>query len=124
MPLSLTSSAFEQGGKIPARFTCEGNDTSPPLSWTGAPPETRTFALIADDPDAPDPEKSQRVYVHWVAYNIPGNTTELQEDASKKGLPGNPHRGEMTGTKGITAVRVRQSAGTGTSSSFTRWTLS
>ncbi len=92
MPLSVTSSAFEQGGKIPSRFTCEGNDTSPPLSWTGAPSETKTFALIVDDPDAPDPEKPQRVYVHWVAYNIPGNTTTLQEDASRKGLPGNaPH---------------------------------
>ena len=93
MPLSITSSAFEQGGKIPSRFTCEGNDTSPPISWTGAPPETKTFALIVDDPDAPDPEKPQRVYVHWVAYNIPGSTAELQENASKKGLPGNAPQG-------------------------------
>jgi Raf kinase inhibitor-like YbhB/YbcL family protein len=93
MPLSITSSAFEQGGKIPSRFTCEGKDTSPPLDWTGAPPETKTFALIVDDPDAPDPEKPQRVYVHWVVYNIPGNTTSLEEDASKKGLPGNAPQG-------------------------------
>ena len=49
--------------------------------------------MIVDDPDAPDPEKPQRVYVHWVVYNIPGNATDLQEDASKKGLPGNAPQG-------------------------------
>lgn len=87
MPITVTSTAFQQGGSIPARYTCEGDDTSPPLSWSGAPSQTKSFALIVDDPDAPDPEKPQRVYVHWVVYNIPGTTTSLPENASKKGLP-------------------------------------
>jgi len=88
MPVTVTSSAFEQGGSIPSRYTCEGDDDSPSLSWSGAPSGTKTFALIVDDPDAPDPEKPQRVYVHWVVYNIPATTTSLPENASKKGLPG------------------------------------
>lgn len=87
MPLTVTSTAFEQGGSIPSRYTCEGEDISPPLSWSGAPDGTKTFALIVDDPDAPDPEKPQRVYVHWVVYNMPGKTTGLRENASKRGLP-------------------------------------
>jgi Raf kinase inhibitor-like YbhB/YbcL family protein len=94
MPLSVTSTAFEQGGSIPSRYTCEGDDTSPPLSWSGAPPATKSFALIVDDPDAPDPEKPQRVYVHWVVYNLPATTTILPENASKKGLPGNVAQGK------------------------------
>ncbi|HYN82832.1 MAG TPA: YbhB/YbcL family Raf kinase inhibitor-like protein [Gemmatimonadaceae bacterium] len=93
MRLSVTSTAFDQGGSIPSRCTCEGDDTSPPLSWTGAPSGTKSFALIVDDPDAPDPEKPQRVYVHWVVYNIPAATSSLPEDASKKGLPGGAAHG-------------------------------
>ena len=85
--LQLTSTAFAQGGGIPVRHTCEGDDISPALSWTGAPSGTKTFALIVDDPDAPDPAKPQRVYVHWVVYNIPSNITSLAEDAPRKGLP-------------------------------------
>jgi Raf kinase inhibitor-like YbhB/YbcL family protein len=84
MSLTVTSSAFEQGGSIPSRYTCEGDDTSPPLSWSGAPSGTKTFAIILDDPDAPDPEKPQRVYVHWVVYNVPSSSTSLPENASKK----------------------------------------
>ena len=87
MALTVTSSAFEHGGSIPARYTCEGDDTSPPLAWSGPPSGTKSFALIEDDPDAPDPEKPQRVYVHWVIYNIPSATTDLPENASRKGLP-------------------------------------
>jgi len=93
MPLTVTSSTFEQGGSIPARYTCEGDDTSPPLSWSGAPSGAKSFALIVDDPDAPDPEKPQRVYVHWVVYNIPATTTSLPENASKQGLPAGAAQG-------------------------------
>lgn len=94
MALTVTSTAFEQSGSIPSRYTCEGDDTSPPLSWSGAPPGTKSFALIVDDPDAPDPEKPQRVYVHWVVYNIPAATTSLPEDASKEGLPAGSVQGK------------------------------
>jgi len=85
--LQFTSTAFTQGGAIPARYTCEGNDSSPPLAWSGAPAGTRSFALVVDDPDAPDPAKPQRVWVHWVVYNLPATVTGLAENASKQGLP-------------------------------------
>jgi Raf kinase inhibitor-like YbhB/YbcL family protein len=86
MSLLITSPAFSEGGPIPAKYTCEGQDISPPLAWSGAPPNTKSFALIVDDPDAPDPAKPQRVYVHWVVYNIPPNVSALPENASKSGL--------------------------------------
>jgi len=87
MTLKVTSSAFQQGGAIPARYTCEGQDLSPPLAWSGMPGNAKTIAVIVDDPDAPDPAKPQRVYVHWVVYNIPAATTSLAENASKTGMP-------------------------------------
>ncbi len=83
----LSSPAFAANGSIPSKYTCEGGDISPPLEWSGAPSDTKSFALIMDDPDAPDPAKPQRVYVHWVVYNIPASTTKLPENAAKSGLP-------------------------------------
>jgi hypothetical protein len=70
--IQLTSPAFAYGEKIPVRYTCEGDDISPPLRWTGAPVETRSYALIMDDPDAP-----RGTWVHWVLFNLPGTTVEL-----------------------------------------------
>jgi Raf kinase inhibitor-like YbhB/YbcL family protein len=70
--ISLTSPAFAYGEKIPVRFTCEGDDVSPPLQWSGAPVETRSYALIMDDPDAP-----RGTWLHWVLFNLPGETVEL-----------------------------------------------
>ncbi|HEX6575888.1 MAG TPA: YbhB/YbcL family Raf kinase inhibitor-like protein [Gemmatimonadaceae bacterium] len=93
MEFRITSSAFDHNGRIPSKYTCEGDDRSPPLEWSGAPEGTQTFALIVDDPDAPDPAKPQRVYVHWVLFNIPANTTRLEENAWKSNLPG----GAVTG---------------------------
>jgi len=87
MSIKVMSPAFQPGGPIPSKYTCEGQDISPPLAWSGAPSTTKSFALIVDDPDAPDPAKPQRVYVHWVVYNIPATTTSLPENASKTGLP-------------------------------------
>jgi Raf kinase inhibitor-like YbhB/YbcL family protein len=86
MSLTITSAAFEQGRDIPARYTCEGQDVSPPLSWSDVPRNAKSLALIVDDPDAPDPAKPQRVYVHWVVYNIPVSAA-LKENASKQGMP-------------------------------------
>lgn len=85
--LIITSPAFAPNGSIPSKYTCEGADTSPPLEWFGVPKDAQTLALIVDDPDAPDPAKPQRVYVHWVVYNIPANITKLPENAAKAGLP-------------------------------------
>ena len=74
MSLSLTSAAFADGSPIPARHTCDGADASPPLRWTGAPPTTKTFALICDDPDAPG-----GTWVHWVLFNISAEQDHLPE---------------------------------------------
>ena len=76
--MQLTSSAFTEGGSIPAEFTCEGKDISPPLKWSGAPARAKSLALIVDDPDAP-----AGTWVHWVLYNLPASTSELPENASR-----------------------------------------
>ncbi|MGH7568296.1 MAG: YbhB/YbcL family Raf kinase inhibitor-like protein [Gemmatimonadales bacterium] len=76
--MNLTSTAFGDGAPIPEKFTCDGPDVSPALAWTGAPPNTRTFALIMDDPDAP-----MGTWVHWVLWNLPGATTSLPEGVPK-----------------------------------------
>lgn len=70
----LTSSAFGDGERIPDKYTCVGEDVSPPLRWEGAPEGTKTFALIVEDPDAPG-----GTFIHWVLFNIPGDVTELPE---------------------------------------------
>jgi Raf kinase inhibitor-like YbhB/YbcL family protein len=80
--MQLTSSAFGPNEEIDAKYTCEGADVSPPLSWSGAPEGTKSFALIVDDPDAPDPKAPKRVWVHWVVCGIPASTHELAEGAS------------------------------------------
>lgn len=77
--MELTSTAFNHGGEIPTRFTCEGQDTAPPLAWRDVPDGTRSLALIVDDPDAPDPAKPQRVWVHWVLHDIPPAAAGLPE---------------------------------------------
>jgi Raf kinase inhibitor-like YbhB/YbcL family protein len=66
----LGSSAFGDGEPIPRRYTCDGDDVSPPLSWADAPPSTASFALVVDDPDAP-----AGTWVHWVLFNLPGSET-------------------------------------------------
>lgn len=83
MALALTSSAFEAENTIPEKYTCEGPDLSPPLSWSGVPDDTQSLALIADDPDAP-----AGTWVHWVLYDIPAETHQLPEDASGVGTEG------------------------------------
>jgi len=96
MAFNIRSSVFGNGGKIPRKYTCEGDDPSPPLSWSDIPAGTKSLALIVDDPDAPDPAKPQRVYVHWVVYNIPASANELTEGAGTadgKGLPAGTAQG-------------------------------
>ncbi|MFO7553324.1 MAG: YbhB/YbcL family Raf kinase inhibitor-like protein [Haliea sp.] len=78
--LQLTSSAFGNGGNIPAKHTGEGDDLSPPLAWCNAPANTRAFAIICHDPDAPLVSGCGTYgFVHWVLYNIPGNVNTLAE---------------------------------------------
>lgn len=79
MSFLLNSAAFSNQGPIPPRYTCEGKDVSPPLAWSGVPPDTQSLALIVDDPDAPDPAAPRTIWVHWLLYNLPADTTELPE---------------------------------------------
>ena len=89
----LDSLAFAANGEIPAKHTCEGADVSPALSWAGAPAGTKSFALVVDDPDAPDPAAPKMVWVHWVAYNLPAGEVSLPEGVKAGGLP----RGALDG---------------------------
>lgn len=81
--MEVTSSAFDAGGEIPRRHTGEGEDVSPQLSWTGAPSEARSFAVICHDPDAPLVSPGSYGFVHWVLYNLPGTATGLDEGTSE-----------------------------------------
>ena len=75
----MESAAFKEGSGIPVRFTCEGDDISPALTWSGAPAGTRSFALIVDDLDAPG-----GVWMHWVVYNLPAQTKAMDENQPKQ----------------------------------------
>jgi Raf kinase inhibitor-like YbhB/YbcL family protein len=87
MALTLTSPAFTHQGSIPAKYTCDGDDVSPPLAWTGVPAGAKSLALIVDDPDAPDPKAPKRTWVHWVLYNLPAADSSLTEAADAGRLP-------------------------------------
>lgn len=81
--MRLTSSAFPDGSAIPRRFTCDGEDQSPPLAWSGVPEGTRSFVLLCDDPDAPAGS-----WHHWAIYDIPAGQTSLSQDAKSRGGSG------------------------------------
>jgi hypothetical protein len=87
MALDISSTAFKPGGAIPARFTCEGRDVSPPLAWQGAPAGTKSLVLIVDDPDAPDPKAPRMTWVHWVLVNLPPDAAGLAEGVAPAALP-------------------------------------
>jgi len=87
MTMTLSSPAFADGESIPVRYTCSGDDISPPLEWTGVPATARSLVLIIDDPDAPDPAAPKMTWVHWVVYNIPAETAGLVEGCSSGTLP-------------------------------------
>jgi Raf kinase inhibitor-like YbhB/YbcL family protein len=93
MPLAITSPAFSPQGAIPRRYTCDGDDVSPPLEWTGAPEGTRSLVLIVDDPDAPDPAAPKRTWVHWVLFDIPPTATGLPEGVVAHALPAGTREG-------------------------------
>jgi Raf kinase inhibitor-like YbhB/YbcL family protein len=85
--MQLTSPSFENQKRIAKKFTCDGEDISPALVWSAAPEGTQSFALVVDDPDAPDPANPQMTWVHWVLYNIPATVGSLPEGVKDKGLP-------------------------------------
>ena len=79
MAMTITSTAFADHGEIPARCTCEGDDNSPPLAWSGIPAGAKSLVLIVDDPDAPDPAAPRMTWVHWLLYNLPPASGALAE---------------------------------------------
>ncbi|NOY46426.1 MAG: YbhB/YbcL family Raf kinase inhibitor-like protein [Deltaproteobacteria bacterium] len=87
MAFEIRSPAFADGAEIPVRYTCDGDDVSPPLEWTGVPAGTQSLVLIVDDPDAPDPRAPRMTWVHWVLYNLPPETRGLPEGVSASDLP-------------------------------------
>ena len=89
MEIKITSSAFEEGGLIPPKYTCDGADISPPLQWDAVPEGTGSIALISDDPDAP-----MGTWVHWVLFNLPADTKELAENIpADRALPNGAKQG-------------------------------
>jgi Raf kinase inhibitor-like YbhB/YbcL family protein len=91
--LTLSSPSFADGDKIPRQHGCEGANASPALSWSGAPPATRSFALVVDDPDAPDPAAPKKTWVHWVLYDLPAETAGLPEGVKSWALPAGTFEG-------------------------------
>ena len=89
----LTSSAFTHNGPIPLRYTCAGDNLSPPLSWAGAPLSAKSFVLIMEGPEASDPSASRWRWAHWILYNIPPQTQSLAAGQSNGELPRGTLRG-------------------------------
>ena len=87
MTLAISSPAFSNNNGLPDEYSCEGDDVSPQLEWSGMPDGTRSLALIVDDPDAPDPRAPKRTWVHWVLYNIPTATSGLPKGVPSSHLP-------------------------------------
>lgn len=87
--LSLQSAAFSNNGAIPKRFTCQGENISPPLRWNSVPAAAKSLVLIVDDPDAPDPSAPILTWVHWVLYNLPAKNAALPAARKSSTLPGN-----------------------------------
>jgi len=84
--MKIVSTAFGEGQPIPKRFTCEGDDLSPALSWSDVPAAAKSLALIVDDPDAPDPAAPKMTWVHWVLYDIPVSSNGLSEAVAASAL--------------------------------------
>lgn len=94
MTLTLNSPDFTHLGEIPKTSTCDGQDSSPALSWSGVPPQTQSLVLIVDDPDAPDPAKPTRTWVHWLLYNIPPHVNSLPRAVAASDLPAGTQSGK------------------------------
>jgi Raf kinase inhibitor-like YbhB/YbcL family protein len=93
MTLVITSPVFAHNGAIPITYTCETEDVSPPLAWSGVPAGARSLALIVDDPDAPDPAAPERVFVHWVVYDMEPSAGGLSEGVNHSEQPNGGRQG-------------------------------
>ena len=121
MAMTLSSPAFQQNEHIPSKYTCEGEDVSPPLAWEGVPKGAKSLVLVIDDPDAPDPKAPKMVWVHWVVYNIPPATESLPQTRARQDCLKAPCLGSTISKRRNMAVPVRPLVGTVTSINFMRW---
>src|SRR5215471_9178588 len=92
--MRISSTAFSNHSAIPTLYTCEGKDISPPMAWSDLPAGTKSVALIVDDPDAPDPAAPKMTWVHWVLYNLPAETTRLDQGIAPSALPAGTLQGK------------------------------
>lgn len=92
--MKLSSEVFKQNGKIPAKYTCQGLDINPPLDISGVPAEAKSLALIVDDPDVPERVRKDRMWVHWIAFNIEPKLERIREGVSALGTFGSNTAGE------------------------------
>ncbi len=98
--MELASPAFKAKEKIPKKHTCDGENVSPRLEWTGTPEGTRSFAIVMDDPDAPP-----GTWIHWTLWNIPASATRLEEGVAKEAeLPDGGIQGKVYGVKDFTRL--------------------
>jgi Raf kinase inhibitor-like YbhB/YbcL family protein len=93
--MQLTSTAFQQGKRIPAKYTCDAEGINPPLQIEDVPAHTKTLALIMDDPDVPESVRKDRMFVHWVVFNIPPSVHTIAENSVPPGILGNHTRGGL-----------------------------
>jgi Raf kinase inhibitor-like YbhB/YbcL family protein len=91
--LTIRSAAFADGGEIPIRHTCEGEDASPAIEWSGVPTGAKSLALVVDDPDAPDPKAPKMTWVHWVLYDIAPDVPGLADAVARDTLPPGTRQG-------------------------------
>lgn len=92
MSLQITSPKFSHQGEMPAKYTCQGENISPPLSWSGIPAGTKSLVLIIDDPDAPDPKAPKMTWDHWIIYNLSPELNGIAENTTEASL------GALSGT--------------------------
>lgn len=93
--MMLSSPAFEQGKKIPSRYTCDGNNTNPELLISQIPPHAKSLVLIMDDPDVPPSVRKDQMWDHWVVFNIPPETSRIEEDSQPPGIAGRNTEGGL-----------------------------
>jgi Raf kinase inhibitor-like YbhB/YbcL family protein len=93
--MKLTSPAFAEGGKIPSKYTCEGENINPELHISGVPTQAQSLVLIVDDPDVPEFVRKEKMYDHWVVFNIPPTIEKIGERAQPQGVPGRNTNGGL-----------------------------
>ena len=91
--MKLASGAFAAGAAMPAKYTCEGANVSPPLAWQGVPAGAKSLVLVVDDPDAPDPSAPKMTWVHWLLYDLPPTAASLAEGVAHASLPAGAREG-------------------------------